>query len=315
MMHPGYQNAEYLGPAGPVDSQLTLLAARTTAGEPIAVLGNYSMHYFGASGGFSADYFGAFSRYLEEKLGRDDSRNPGMVGIMSQGTSGDQHWMDYAQPQRTSYSLEQYAQELGEMAVGAIERIDYRSDVELAMAQTVLTLGRRLPSSERLEWARTTRQAQSTPRPANRPEVYAEQALWIDEHPQAELVLQAVRIGELGIAAIPNEVYGITGLKLKAQSPLAPLMNLELANGAEGYIPPPEQHYLGGYTTWPARTAGLETDAEPQIVAALLTLLEQVSGGKKRRPLEGDLYNAQQRAALEQAERDDNNRANRGAAR
>lgn len=26
-------------------------------------------------------------------------------------------------------------------------------------------------------------------------------------------------------------------------------MNIELANGAEGYIPPPEQHKLGGYTT------------------------------------------------------------------
>ena len=36
----------------------------------------------------------------------------------------------------------------------------------------------------------------------------------------AEVVLQAVRIGDLGITAMPNEVYGITGLKLKRQSPL-----------------------------------------------------------------------------------------------
>jgi hypothetical protein len=84
-----------------------------------------------------------------------------------------------------------------------------------------------------------------------------------------------------------------------------------LANGAEGYIPPPEQHYLGGYTTWPARTAGLETEAEPKIVAAILGLLEQVSDSKKRRPPDGDFYNAQQRAAIKQAQQDDNNRANR----
>ncbi len=315
MMHPGYQNPAYLGPAGPVDSQLTLLAVRTTAGQPVAVLANYSMHYFGGPSGFSADYFGEFARYLEEKLGCGESEAPGMVGIMSQGTSGDLHWMDYARPQRAGYSLDQYAHELGEMAVGAIEKIDYRRDIDLAMAQTELTIGRRMPSSARLEWARATQQMQSAPRPTNRSEVYAVQALWIDEHPQAELVLQAVRIGELGIAAIPNEVYGITGLKLKAQSPLGPLMNLELANGAEGYIPSPEQHYLGGYTTWPARTAGLETDAEPKIVAAVLALLEQVAGGKQRRLLDTDFYNAQQRTALEQAERDDNNRQNRGAAR
>ena len=68
------------------------------------------------------------------------------------------------------------------------------------------------------------------------------------------------------------------GLKLKARSPLQPTFNIELANGAEGYIPPPEQHALGGYTTWPARTAGLFPAAEPQIVAAPLGLLERVAG-------------------------------------
>jgi hypothetical protein len=98
------------------------------------------------------------------------------------------------------------------------------------------------------------------------------------------LKLQAVRIGELGITAIPNEVYALTGLKLKAQSPLRATFNVELANGADGYIPPPEQHALGGYTTWAARTAGLEVQAEPRIVETLLGLLETVAGAK-RRPL------------------------------
>ena len=36
-------------------------------------------------------------------------------------------------------------------------------------------------------------------------------------------------------------------------------MNIELANGSEGYIPPPEQHMLGGYTTWPARDRSMES--------------------------------------------------------
>ena len=70
--------------------------------------------------------------------------------------------------------------------------------------------------------------------------------------------LQAIRIGDLTISTLPNEVYALTGLKLKAQSPGAMHFNIELANGGEGYIPTPEQHVLGGYTTWPARTAGLE---------------------------------------------------------
>src|SRR5262249_48313954 len=106
--------------------------------------------------------------------------------------------------------------------------------------------------------------------------------LIIAAEPERELRLQAVRIGELGITAIPDEVYAITGLKLKAQSPLRPTMNIELANGSEGYIPPPEQHKLGGYTTWAARTAGLEPQAEPRIVETVLGLLEKVSGEKRR---------------------------------
>ena len=53
-------------------------------------------------------------------------------------------------------------------------------------------------------------------------------------------------------------------------------MVIELANGAEGYIPPPEQHKLGGYTTWAASTAGLEVEAEPIIVETMLGLLEFV---------------------------------------
>jgi hypothetical protein len=123
-------------------------------------------------------------------------------------------------------------------------------------------------------------------RPASRPEVYAREQIYLHDEPQRELVLQAIRVGELGITAIPNEVFGLTGLKLKAQSPLVPTFNIELANGAEGYIPPPEQHELGGYTTWPARTAGLEVQAEPKIVETLLELLEKVAGKPRRKPVE-----------------------------
>jgi hypothetical protein len=118
--------------------------------------------------------------------------------------------------------------------------------------------------------------------PRNLPEVYAREAIALHENPQRELKLQAIRIGELGITAMPNEVFGLSGLKIKAQSPFPTTMNIELANGSEGYIPPPEQHALGGYTTWPARTAALEGQAEPRIVATVLSLLEKVAGRPRR---------------------------------
>lgn len=313
MMHPGYQNPDYIGEAGPVDSGLTLVSIQAVDGNrPIGLLANYSMHYFGVQGGFSADYYGLFCELMEEKIGSAMSEKAPFVAAMSQGTSGDLHWMDYSNPKKENYGIERYTEELAGIACDAYGNIHYQKDSpSLSMAETTLTLDRRLAGEDRIAWAKDMNAQRGDRRPENRPEVYAEQVMWFLENPKEDLILQAVRIGDLGITAMPNEVYGITGLKLKAQSPFKVTFNMELANGAAGYIPPPEQHYLGGYTTWPARTAALQQDAEPQIVDSLLGMLEQLSG-EKRKPLTTDFYNDQQREAIAQAKADDNNRANRG---
>ena len=278
-MHPGYLNPDVIGPSGPVDPALSLISVQTTAGKPLAVLANYSMHYFGTRP-VSADYFGLFSAKIGERLGVKDG--DGFVGMMSQGTSGDQHWMDYGRA-KTDITMETYAEAIAAKAFAALEQVQYRPEVPIAMAQTTLRLTRRLPDAKRLEWARETKARMTKPVPKDVGEVYACEAIELDANPNRELILQAVRIGTLGITAMPNEVYAITGLKLKAMSPMDMTVNIELANGAEGYIPPPEQHKLGGYTTWPARTAALEVQAEPKIVATLVGLLEEVSKRPRRR--------------------------------
>ena len=274
-MHPGYENPDALAPAGPVDPGLTVLSVQSKQGRPIALLANYSMHYFGADP-VSADYFGRFAIALAKRNGARDGDRP-FVGIMSQGTSGDQMWMDYGRPRRDP-GIVAYADAVAQVVQRAYQSIAYQDSVSLAMAETKIVLDRRVPDAARLAWARevVSRMA-GRELPNTLPEVYAREAITLHEDPRRELKLQAIRIGELGIAAIPNEVFAITGLKIKARSPLATTMNIELANGSEGYIPPPEQHALGGYTTWPARTAGLEVQAEPRIVAAVLGLLEQVA--------------------------------------
>ena len=74
-------------------------------------------------------------------------------------------------------------------------------------------------------------------------------------------------------AAIPCEVFVEIGLELKSKSPAKPLFTVSLANGYNGYLPTPDQHKLGGYETWRARSSYLEPDASPKIVAKLLELL------------------------------------------
>ncbi|MEQ1843080.1 MAG: hypothetical protein ABL994_21970, partial [Verrucomicrobiales bacterium] len=279
MMHPGYESPDVVGPSGPTDPQLSLLSlVRADNDKPIAMMANFSMHYFGAGPGFSADYFGELAGLIEKSLGGN------AVGLVSQGTSGDLHYMDYSRAKDPELTRSKYAAGLAGIALKARKEIQHRTGLPLAMAEAKLPLSRRLPSNERLAWAAPINAARAGAVPKSKEEVYAEQAEWIHTNPETTLVLQALRLGDLAITALPNEVYGITGLKLKGQSPLPVTFNIELANGAEGYIPPPEQHRLGGYTTWPARTAGLEETAEPKIVDAILGLLEFVSG-KPRRPL------------------------------
>ncbi len=276
MMHPGYQSPDYIGPAGPVDADLSLLAVRSRDGKPLALVANYSMHYFG-SGLVSADYYGAFCRLFAKATGADAS----FVPMMSQGTSGDQMWMDYGSPQK-KIALEAYAEGVTTIAHEAWKTIAYRARGSIAMREAKLALGRRLCDGKRLEWARKIVAGLGAKSPQSQQEIYAREQVLLHEDPKAELRLQALRVAELGITAIPNEVVGLTGLRLKAMSPLQPTFNVELANGAEGYIPPPEQHKLGGYITWAARTAGLEVEAEPKIVETLLKLLEEVSGKPRR---------------------------------
>jgi len=189
--------------------------------------------------------------------------------------------MDYSQPKK-NLGIQQYAEAVAKVAAEAYRKIEYRDAAPIAMCEKKLTLGRRVPDEKRLAWAKEIIAKMQGPVPKSQREVYAKEAVYLHDEPTRELKLQAIRVGDLGITAIPCEVFAITGLKLKAQSPLVPTMNLELANGAEGYIPPPEQHALGGYTTWPARTAGLAVEAEPKIVEAVLQCLEEAAGKPRR---------------------------------
>jgi len=279
-MHPGYQSPNHIGPSGPADTDFTLLSVQTIDDKPLAVLANYAMHYHG-SPLVSGDICSHFGFAFAERIGAANQQ-PGFVGILSQGTSGDSMWMDYSQPARPT-DLDAYTKAIVETSFQAYDSIHYRSDITLGMAEETLKFDRRVPDEARLKWAQDLAAQVGDRLPRGWSEVYAFEQLRLHEDPTAELKLQAIRIGDFGITAIPDEVYGITGIKLKNRSPLAGTMNIELANGAEGYIPPPEQHKLGGYTTWAARTAGLEEQAEPQIVETLTTLLEKISS-KPRRP-------------------------------
>jgi hypothetical protein len=279
-MHAGNNWDNVTGESGPEDPDLSLVSIQSKDGKPIAVLANFSMHYYSGERGLSADYFGLFCEGLKKRIAAEGD----FVGIMSHGCSGDIWRKDYTQPDKWNpkQTIEEYASGLLDIAMKAYRKIEYRSDVDVGMAEQRMTLKYRVADQQRLEWARRIVESLGDKAPTTQPEVYAMEQLILHERQETEIVVQGIRIGDIGIATTPNETYAITGLKIKAASPLAHNMVIELANGGDGYIPPPEQHRFGGYNTWEARSAGLEVMAEPKITEAGISLLEEVAGKPRR---------------------------------
>lgn len=281
VMNPPARSPNLLEPAGPTDPEVAFISVQSTGGRPIALLANYALHYVGGvpNGHISADYFGLFCDRIQELLGAD-RQDPPFVGILSNGTCGDVNNIDFQGPPKRYAPYEKMrivADDLANEVFRVYKTIAHRKWVDLKAAQTELTLKTRKPSPEMIDRARAIlARSDSIPLSHPRERVYAERALQLAEWPDTiDIILQAFRIGDVGIAAIPFETFVETGLEIKAKSPLKPAFTIELANGGYGYLPTPEQHELGGYETW-LGTNRVEKDASRKIVAAILELFTKL---------------------------------------
>ena len=281
-MNPPRASDDLLEPAGPIDPQLAILAIETDQGHPLALLANYSLHYVGGTGAghVSADYFGVFANRVQQLL-EAERLDPPFVGIMSNGTSGNINNIDFRQ---SGESLPPYAQmqivahRLAERAIEAYRQVDFRSHVPLDMREARLTLKRRLPAADEIARAKHILSQAHGSKLNTVEEIYARETVLMADWPSTiDTLVQAVRIGDLGIAAIPCEVFVETGLAIKEQSPLRPTFTIELANDYAGYLPTAEHHRLGGYETWRARSSFLEVEAESIVRTKVLQLLGELT--------------------------------------
>ena len=75
-MNPGYGNPDISQPSGPTDPILEVLGISRADGSPLALIGNYSLHYVGGVNGISADYFGAYANWLKQYFQREYPNKP-----------------------------------------------------------------------------------------------------------------------------------------------------------------------------------------------------------------------------------------------
>jgi hypothetical protein len=282
MMNPSPGSKQLARPAGSTDPEIPMLAVQALDGTPIALLANYALHYVGGVPNqfLSADYFGEFANQIAKRVAPSDSAST-FVAILTNGTSGDVNNINFFAPWPAREPFEQIrlvADEVAASAFTAFRRIEYADWVPIHTSEAEIELGVRLPSAQDIDQAREVLAAAGPPPYSNIREIYTRETVLLAEFPPTVRVkLQAFRVGSLGIATSPCETFVETGLAVKKQSPFQPTMVIELANGYNGYLPPPEQHVLGGYETWRARSSYLAVDAEPKVRQTILELLSDVA--------------------------------------
>ena len=281
LMNPGIKNPELLEPAGSTDPQVSFISVQSLKGRPIGILANYSLHYVGGvpKDHISADYFAVFADRIQELL-KADRQDPPFVGIMSNGTSGDVNNINFRGPaeKHEPYAkMRIVANDVAREVLRVYQTIQHKDWVPLGAAQSELNLKVRRPSSEMIAYAQKVLAKPDTETPVHRLEkTYAERTMQMNGWPEnIDVLMQTFRIGELGVAAVPFEVFTEIGLEIKAKSPFKSSFTIELANGSYGYLPTPEQHQLGGYETW-LGTNKVEKEASRKIVTEILKLFNQV---------------------------------------
>jgi hypothetical protein len=281
-MNPGTSPDVLDHPAGPTDPDITVISVQDTKRMQMAIFANYSLHYVGGApaGEISADYYGEYARLMPSRL-RSNSK---VVAMMSNGASGDINNIPFTVTRPPREPFEQIrivAQKAADATWFALKKIDkHRADAPLGMMQREVTLKYRRPSEEEVQAAKTVRavkdkaEIEKLPRLAQN---YAGSVISAAERPEESITvkIQAIRIGDIAVCAIPFETFVEIGLDLKKRSPLPQTMIIGLANGRHGYLPTPEQHRLGGYETW-IGTNVVQEDASVILTTQLLEMLAEL---------------------------------------
>lgn len=270
-------------PAAKTDPELSFLAVKSLDDKWISVLANYSLHYVGdwPDDSITGDYFGEFSKQIQEKLGADND----FVGMMSNGTSGDVNIWDFMNPER--FPKENYAKtkliggDLAQKAYEKMENLVWENETNISVKYKEFTLDIRKPSAEELEMAKKGFIENDFDNLSLKSDmiqrIYDREQVLLNEYPNTSKVsVQAIKIGNLVIGALPGEFFAETGLKLKEGINLHNYFTISLANSYGGYVPPAYEIDRGGYETWRARSSFLEYNAEEKIREKLAELIREI---------------------------------------
>ncbi len=249
--------ASVVQPLGPTDPELRVLTV-TRGWCPLAAAVNFGLHPAILAGDnwlYSADYPGYLAEAMEKLCG------PSFFTAFWNGCCGNVNHLDYSDPlqgrgyketQRIGYAVAVAARQAMDNAVPA-----GGGPIQVSREQVEL---KRFPiSDEKAKWCREvlSRGNKAPGQVDGLPDEYYAAALlpmYEKQHTPDSVEVMAIRLGNVGIAALPGEVFCEFGMEIKKRSPAPHTFVIELANDAIGYLPTPEAFEQGGYEPSPGTT-------------------------------------------------------------
>lgn len=272
------QRGEVVTEAGPIDPELTTLSIVDEEGELRALVANFALHVDVIGGGsanfISADWPGEMARNVAAVYGKD------VVTVFLQGTCGDINHHAHSsshlprggptkavQLGRALAGAAMYAAERGEpmgdaTVAGQIERLAipyYTRDDKLMAEIAELRAKPDLSASEKY----TVERCES----------------WPNDGQNADVPVQAIRIGDVGFVGLPAEIFVKIGLEIKHFSPAPYTSVVELANERSStYVPTTDQAERGAYGAKPILSRWLCADAGRRMADAAQVMLWRLWG-------------------------------------
>ena len=289
-MNPGTNNPDLVRPMGEIDPELAMMYVEGVDGTPISVVASFSLHYVGTGsvGEVSADYFGQFFNLMRHYLGGNCVPilwNAASGQINNNDYSGERIWRDRGHPR-----ARRMANVLAGHVLTEIQLMDLDEELALEAVTGTLAFSRKVITEADLDIAEQILAGEydyeegpfswvvGQPVRKDRVDVYARQCQRLAALPeQMTAPVQAIRLGDAAILALPGEIFVETGLRIKAQTSASPLMLVSLANGYIGYVCTDEAlTQEGGYETWASLSSLGGVGTVPAMESLSLSLLDSL---------------------------------------
>ncbi len=255
-----------VGPTGPFDPQLPVLALRRADNQLVSLWFNHSTHTIGAvtPNVRSPAFYGLAAQQIEQELG-------GVVGFL-EGASGSTHNLSLGAAECQARIVAAVRQALSLARPVAIDRVRARSR---PFEFHVRVFDEAAEEAKVVDYCRA------------RVPAHADAIIPVFRQMRQELKpqmgtartteIQALVLGPVAVVGVPAEFFTVFGLEIKRRSPFPHTIVAELANDWIGYLPDREAHSLGGYQTWMGLHSYAEIGTGERVVDEAVALLEELA--------------------------------------